>query len=266
MSIHPNGRWMLTGGVGTVVCMWAIPSIEDLERGPKDDHSSNEPKVVYHPVFYSTELHHNYVDNVVFYGDLIISRACRDHDNKANEIILWKIDGFDSSDDPPRHPPIPAVSEYTRSAFPHPANSRGFQRLLTFDMPSTDRFYQRFSLYNSPGSRPILAMGNQLSKMYFWDLQTIEEGFGPGEDDVRKRGRKLKAGTKSSNGSSHGLAGLVSAHREQSIMSGSGEGFTTEAASKISFHPCRLNIELMASSHRPFNNTFRGNVSKIADQ
>ena len=51
--------------------------------------------------------------------------------------------------------------------------------------------------------RPILSMGNQESKFFFWDLQKLEEGWDPAEDKKMKKGekgrRKAKAGVSSEN-------------------------------------------------------------------
>lgn len=173
---------MLSSGLDTAVCLWAVPGMDELERADDED-GRTDPRVVYYPHFYSTEIHADYVDNVVFYGDLILSRSSKDQTNQSssNEILLWKIDGFDSSDDPPEDPPVPTPGQCTRSSFPHKAGDRGFQRLLTFDMPHTSRFYLRFGLFHQPGMRPVLAMGNTESTFRFWDLQKLEEGWNPGE-------------------------------------------------------------------------------------
>ncbi|KAK5111510.1 hypothetical protein LTR85_011858 [Meristemomyces frigidus] len=195
---HPNGRWMLSSGLDTAICLWAVPSLEELER----DHDSIEghpnPNIIYYPQFHSTEVHSNFVDSVAFYGDLIISRAAKDQADKArdNTILLWKIDGFDSEDDPPLEPPIPSPSVSTRSSFPHSERSRGFQRLLTFEMPDTGRFYLRFGLLHAPGMRPILVMGNEKSRFHFWDLQKLEEGYDASEVQKTKKPRGRKPGPK----------------------------------------------------------------------
>ena len=77
MCLHPNGKWILTGGIDTAVCLWAVPSAEELQR--EDGSTPNEePKIVYYPHFFSKEVHSNYVDSFAFYDDLIISRAARD--------------------------------------------------------------------------------------------------------------------------------------------------------------------------------------------
>ncbi|KAK3678276.1 hypothetical protein LTR78_001571 [Recurvomyces mirabilis] len=190
---HANGRWMLTAGLDTAVCLWYVPGLEELETGRViDGHPA--PKTIYYPHFHSTEVHANYVDCVVFYGDLILSRAAKDQGH-GNEILLWKIEGFDSELDPPTDPPIPGPGIYSRSSFPHEKGSRGFQRLLTFDMPYTTRFYLRFGLLQQPDMRPILAMGNEQSKFLFWDLQKLEEGYDPSEEKMKKsRGRKSRGG------------------------------------------------------------------------
>ncbi|EMC93292.1 hypothetical protein BAUCODRAFT_568121 [Baudoinia panamericana UAMH 10762] len=194
---HPNGKWMLTAGGDTAVCLWAVPNEKELDdhRQQSSRPSHPNPKVVYYPHFHSTEVHSLYVDSVAFYGDLILSRCARDAGakDKANEILLWRIDGFHSDDEPPAEPPIPTPGVWTRSSFHHDKSSRGFQRLLTFDMPSTSRFYSRFGLLHRKGMRPMLAMGNEASKYLFWDLQKLEEGWDPDEDKnkaKKPRGRK----------------------------------------------------------------------------
>ncbi|KAK5111678.1 hypothetical protein LTR62_004783 [Meristemomyces frigidus] len=191
---HSNGKWMLSAGLDQAVCLWAVPDPDELERDrPKSEHSA--PKTVYYPHFHSTEVHANYIDCIVFYGDLIISRAAKDQSDKStsNEILLWRIDGFESGHEPPAEPPVPAPNVCSRSSFPHCKVSRGFQRLLTFDMPHTGRFYFRFGLLHAPNMRPILAMGNEQSKFLFWDLQKLEEGYDPSEEKVKNpRRRKAK--------------------------------------------------------------------------
>jgi polycomb protein EED len=50
----------------------------------------------------------------------------------------------------------------------------------------------RFGLFDQPGFRPILAMGNELSKYSFWDLQRIEEGYELGDEAAVKPVRKKR--------------------------------------------------------------------------
>jgi polycomb protein EED len=194
IHFHPNGKWLLSGGIDTAICLWAVPSLEDLNRNGSSSTQRKEPMIVYYPHFFSKELHFNFVDSLAFFGDLIISRASKDQDakgNKSNSILIWKIEGFDSDDPPPASPPIPVHGQQTRSSFPHESGFRGFKRMLTLNMPDTDRFYHRFGLLHVPGLRPILAMGNQTSAYSFWDLQKLHEGI----DKSEKRGGRKKGGT-----------------------------------------------------------------------
>jgi len=219
INFHPNGYWLLSGGIDTAVCLWAVPSLQDLERS--EDPIFQDFKTVYCPHFYSTEVHDNYIDCLAFYGDLIISRSANGNARIANEILLWKIDGFDSHAAPSSDPPMPSPGVYTRSSFPHSSTSRGgYQRLLTFSMPSTNRFYNRFSLLHAPGMRPILAMGNEVSKFLFWDLQKLEKGYDPSEEGKGKkggRGRNPKTEVKW-----EALKRETSARREKSESSAAG--------------------------------------------
>lgn len=189
IHFHPNGKWLLSGGIDTAVCLWAVPDLADISRNG-NARGSHEPTVIYYPHFFTKELHPNYVDCLAFYGDLIISRAARDPTGGSeNEILIWKINGFDSGDPAPKEPPIPVPGEQTRSSFAHDPRFRGFQRVLTLDVPNTDRFYQRFGLLHSPAMRPILAMGTHKAEYRFWDLQSLVEGVDP----AKPRGPKKTA-------------------------------------------------------------------------
>ena len=48
------------------------------------NHTCRQPVYVHYPIFSSTELHNNYVDNIRWYGDLLFSRSTEPN------IILWK--------------------------------------------------------------------------------------------------------------------------------------------------------------------------------
>ena len=107
ITFHPNGCWLLSGGIDTAVCLWAVPTLAELDRDQDSTLSHQDPKTIYYPHFHSTEVHDNYVDCLAFYGDLIISRSAKDPNGKSktNEILLWKIDGFVSDEAPPDEPP-----------------------------------------------------------------------------------------------------------------------------------------------------------------
>lgn len=222
LDFHPNGRWLLTGAMDTAVALWAVPSLEEL-----DSIDNIEPTLHPYPYFISSEIHTNFVDCVKWYGDCILSRAARNEDDggdaamKQNEIILWIIDGFDSSMPHPEHPPIPYPGRYTLSAFPHSDRSRGFDRLLTFDTKDTARFYLRFGLLHEPNMRPVLVMGNTRSKFFFWDLQKCEEG----EEVVVKKGKGGKRKRGATNAVNvEGLDRLGELKRDADVASDSASG------------------------------------------
>ncbi|KAJ9635815.1 hypothetical protein H2199_008167 [Coniosporium tulheliwenetii] len=80
-------------------------------------------------------------------------------------------------------PPKTSSSPPTRSAF-----GARFQRLLQFEAPLTNLFYMRFGLFHAPEKHPILVMGNERSKLFFWDLQALEEGFEASDPQQHGRG------------------------------------------------------------------------------
>lgn len=189
IHFHPNGKWLLSGGIDHAICLWAVPPLDKLS-----EKATSEPLVVYYPHFFTKELHPNYVDSLAFYGNLILSKAARDQDQQrvSNEIILWKITGFDAEEPPAERPPVPTPGSQTRSSFAHDEEYRGFHRLLTLDIPDTDRFYHRFGFYHCDDKRPILCMGDQRTRYSFWDLQRLEEGIDPLDRPKRRAARRKK--------------------------------------------------------------------------
>ncbi|KAI5204290.1 WD40 repeat-like protein [Aureobasidium subglaciale] len=180
IDFHDNGRWLLSGGQDTMVCLWSVPEIPDENAG------TDRPTAVVFPHFASINMHSDYVDCVRFLGDLVISRASTGNNIhvKRGDIMLWKIEGFSSADMNPPEAPMPGCGRPTRSAF-----GGTFQRLLTFDMMSVEPFYMRFGLLKKHGHRPMLVMGNIKARFSFWDLQRFEER--------RPAKKKLKAVVKS---------------------------------------------------------------------
>ncbi|KAI5272626.1 WD40 repeat-like protein [Aureobasidium subglaciale] len=189
IDFHDNGRWLLSGGQDTMVCLWSVPEIPDENAG------TDRPTAVVFPHFASINMHSDYVD--WFLGDLVISRASTGNNIhvKRGDIMLWKIEGFSSADMNPPEAPMPGCGRPTRSAF-----GGTFQRLLTFDMMSVEPFYMRFGLLKKHGHRPMLVMGNIKARFSFWDLQRFEER--------RPAKKKLKAVVKS-NKQDKGLARQV---------------------------------------------------------
>jgi polycomb protein EED len=135
------------------------------------------PVVVHYPHFSTSEVHSGLVDCAIFFGDLILSRACHDE-----VIVLWRIEGFCSADPPPppsRAPTNFDPSKLTRSAFV-PVSSlecpSPYTRLLQFSTPGCGvQFFMRFSVYHAPGQHAMLAFCNAASKIYFWDMQRLTD-------------------------------------------------------------------------------------------
>ncbi|RII06573.1 hypothetical protein CUC08_Gglean009799 [Alternaria sp. MG1] len=180
LAYHPKGRYILTAGMDTRINLWAVP--DDLDKHAGTD----KPAIVHYPHFSTTEIHTDFVDCVQWYDDLILSHACRE-----NKIILWSIDEFNSDRSTVPPAPIPSSSAvHSRTPVTIPANSTSstrsawggrFQRLLQFELPHTNQFYIRFSVFHELGRHPILVAGNEKSKTFFWDLQRLENS-GTGED------------------------------------------------------------------------------------
>ncbi|MCJ1251397.1 hypothetical protein MMC30_008630 [Trapelia coarctata] len=211
LAFHPTGRYLLTGGMDCVVNLWTIPDL------PNDVTGSDKPTIIHYPHFSTSEIHTDFVDCVSFYNDLILSKCANE-----NKILLWRIENFSSTSPP--HPPSTAPTTHdfrpTRSAF-----GGTYQRLLQFEAVETTPFYMRFSLFAPPGRHPILCIGNEKSKVFFWDLQALEEwdGVEPPERGGRfKLPRNLaKKGVarKIVKGVGGGGIGHMNGNRELSIAS-----------------------------------------------
>ncbi|KAK0735911.1 WD40-repeat-containing domain protein [Apiosordaria backusii] len=164
VTFHNNGRYVLSAGHDQVINLWALPEF------PKEH--VNVPIVLHYPHFSSSEVHNNLVDCVAFHGDLILSRACHE-----DTIVLWRIEGFSSSDpipDPLDAPTPTDMAKQTRSYF-NPTLSKArpamFTRLAQFHTPDCGvQFYMRFRMFHAEGKHPILAFANAKSKTMFWDF------------------------------------------------------------------------------------------------
>ncbi|CAK7208076.1 hypothetical protein SEUCBS140593_000001, partial [Sporothrix eucalyptigena] len=134
-------------------------------------------------------IHTGLIDCVSFYGDLILSRACLE-----DVIVLWRIEGFDSTADPPSPEQAPSnqdTTKLTRSTFHVPlvtsppstgassssmsggpaAATPPYTRLLQLHTPGCGpQFFMRFGLFNLVGHHPILAFCNATAKIFFWDF------------------------------------------------------------------------------------------------
>lgn len=167
---------------------------------------------------------------MLFYGDLILSRAA-----KENQIILWKVDGFNGNSAPPQ---LSRAGQYEAFGVSNPDESsdaygttssafgKRFQRLLSFDTPITTLFYNRFSLFHMPNKHPILVMGNERSKFMFWDLQRLED-TNHSDDSAKIENtfrvpNKRKRAERDAPGLGMGRGSLL--QREESIASNASSG------------------------------------------
>ncbi|KAI9870263.1 MAG: hypothetical protein M1830_004463, partial [Pleopsidium flavum] len=160
IAFHHTGRYLLSGGLDCIINLWALPELPDENAG------TDKVTLLHYPHFSTSAVHSNFVDCVAFHDDLILSKCAIEC-----KIVLWRIEGFSSSDPVPSSDAAPSTHKFreTRSAF-----GGGYMRLLQFESLDTTPFYMRFNLFSQPLKAPILAIGNEKSKVFFWDLQRLE--------------------------------------------------------------------------------------------
>jgi polycomb protein EED len=134
-----------------------------------------------------------------WYGDLILSHACRE-----DKIILWRIDNFSSDrcNTPPAPVPTSAsVTSTTPVTIPAKSTSTTrsawggrLQRVLQFDLPHSQSWYSRFSIFHQLGRHPVLVAGNDKSKAFFWDLERLEKSHMGEEESRAGEGTSLPLG------------------------------------------------------------------------
>eukprot|EP00063_Salmo_salar_P033091 XP_014007926.1 PREDICTED: polycomb protein eed [Salmo salar] len=145
------GEKIMSCGMDHSLKLWTINS----ERMQKAIHGSyeynpsktNRPWVsqkIHFPDFSTRDIHRNYVDCVRWLGDLILSKSCE------NAIVCWKPGKME--DDIDRIKP----------------NESNVTILGRFDYSQCDIWYMRFSM---DFWQKMLALGNQVGKLYVWDLE-----------------------------------------------------------------------------------------------
>ncbi|KAF2002364.1 WD40 repeat-like protein [Amniculicola lignicola CBS 123094] len=174
VAFHRKGKYLLSGGMDSRVNLWMVP------KNLKANLGTDKPHFVHYPHFSSTDIHQNFVDCVQFHNDMIFSRAA-----KENRIIAWRIDNFNGEEDPPNPPPIPQLNVVeSRTPVTIPARqlfdtrsawAGRYQTLMQFDVPHSELFYTGFRIFHEPDQHPILAAGNTKNKIFFWDLERLED-------------------------------------------------------------------------------------------
>jgi len=100
---------------------------------------------VHYPEFTTRDVHRNYVDCCVWLGDLVLSKSC------DNQVVCWQ----------PKEP-IDVIMNRKNNA------EVGVFVLHKFDIQMCDIWFMRFAVdYN----QTILALGNQVGKIYLYDLE-----------------------------------------------------------------------------------------------
>lgn len=203
LAFHQKGRYLLTGGVDNAICLWVLPSLPNALSG------TDKPTMLHFPHFRSASIHTSFVDCVAFHNDLIISKCARE-----NKIVIWRIEGFDSRREPPTIPPTTAEDHSTRSAW-----GGRFQRLTQLEVNDTSAFYIRFSLFSFPNERPILAIGNERSRVFFWDLKSLEEWTRSASNEDSQSGGNTGRGGRGGRFRKRGRARIVPSLRDSSVAS-----------------------------------------------
>lgn len=184
ISFHATGRYLLSGGMDHIVNLWILP--KEMPAG------SDKPVVLHYPHFATSMVHSNYIDCLEWHGDVILSKAAKEH-----RIVLWSIQGFTSRLDPEAWGSPPTTHEFreTRSVF-----GPGFERLVMFECKDTEPFFMRFGFFGAKGLHPILAMGSTMGRVNMWDLcrtEMFRKESGEGrEESVGSAGGEMPLGVK----------------------------------------------------------------------
>ncbi|KAI5783897.1 WD40-repeat-containing domain protein [Peziza echinospora] len=188
VAFHDNGRYLLSGGMDHIVNLWILPELPAASTG------SDHPITVIYPHFSSSMVHSNYIDCIAFHGDLILSKAAKEH-----KIILWQIQNFSSAAPPLPPSRAPTTHEWreTRSAY-----GGTYDRLLQFSAPDTEPFFLHFGVLSQPNIHPVLVIGGTTGRVYMWDLRRVENAGNnptPGQE-TPEAGAAGDGGNKSGGG------------------------------------------------------------------
>ncbi|TRY92755.1 hypothetical protein DNTS_024834 [Danionella cerebrum] len=145
------GEKIMSCGMDHSLKLWRINS-ERMLRAIKGSYEynpsrTNRPFVsqkIHFPDFSTRDIHRNYVDCVRWLGDLILSKSCE------NAIVCWKPGRMEDDIDRVR------------------ASESNVSILGRFEYSQCDIWYMRFSM---DFSQRMLALGNQVGKLYVWDLE-----------------------------------------------------------------------------------------------
>ncbi|KAG9292188.1 hypothetical protein G9A89_023908 [Geosiphon pyriformis] len=154
VNVSSPSRSIFKHQVQSCICAGAIP-----ENNP----ASRLPVFVHFPLFSTTGLHNNYVDCVRWYGDLLLSRCATE-----TRIILWKALGVNLVEDDNVLQPISEKGSVVGGPAIDSKRPANFDIICEFPFLNCNIWFLRFGL--SP-DHLFLATGNQIGKIYIWDLK-----------------------------------------------------------------------------------------------
>jgi len=146
------GTRIVSCGMDHSLKFWSLES-EKIKQTIEDSHTYNidEKKetfptlAVHYPEFTTRDVHRNYVDCCVWLGDLVLSKSC------DNQVVCWK--------------PKESIDKIMQT---RNNGDIGVFTLHKFDITLCDIWFMRFAVdYN----QTLLALGNQVGKIYLYDLE-----------------------------------------------------------------------------------------------
>jgi len=146
------GTRIVSCGMDHSLKFWSLET-EKIKQAIADSYEYSAEKTrttfaslpVNYPEFTTRDVHRNYVDCCVWLGDLVLSKSC------DNQVVCWK----------PKEPLDVVMSRKSNDEV-------GVFVLHKFDITLCDIWFMRFAVdYN----QILLAMGNQVGKIYLYSLE-----------------------------------------------------------------------------------------------
>jgi len=147
------GTRIVSCGMDHSLKFWSLET-DKMKKVIKESHAHNSESskmtfntlAVHYPEFTTRDIHRNYVDCCVWLGDLVLSKSC------DNQVVCWQ----------PKKP-IDQIMIRKNNA------DVGTFVLHKFDITQCDIWFIRFAV---DINQTILALGNQVGKIYLYDLES----------------------------------------------------------------------------------------------
>lgn len=146
------GTRIVSCGMDHALKFWSLEN-DKIKKAISDSHSHGTDEIkrtfntlaVHYPEFSTRDIHRNYVDCCVWLGDLVLSKSC------DNQVVCWQ----------PKKPIDEIMNKKNNSDV-------GTFVLHKFDITQCDIWFVKFAVdYH----QTILALGNQVGKIYLYDLE-----------------------------------------------------------------------------------------------